>query len=292
MKFSAGSSPLIRTRSSACGCGRRSRGRRPRRAGTARGRGRCPPRRRVLDLQARVDLEEGDRAVGGDEVLAGSRAEVADLLEDRLRASRRTRSCSAVRKGAGPPRRASGGGAAASSRASRSRRRCRARRRGTGSRRGGGGRGTSPRSTRRGRRRRRPRGSRTRTARDLAALAGDLSATAAAVGGLDRDGSPTSSAKATTSSAEATGSRVPGPGAPRPSRRCGGRRPCRRGRGSRRGRGRFRPAPRVDDRLCEVGVLREEAVPRVDGVGARAARDAEQLLDDEVVSALVCPSSA
>ena len=40
---------------------------------------------RVLDLQARVDLEERDRAVLADEELAGAGADVADLLEDRLR---------------------------------------------------------------------------------------------------------------------------------------------------------------------------------------------------------------
>ncbi len=34
----------------------------------------------VLDLQARVDLEERDRAVGADEELAGSRADVAAPL--------------------------------------------------------------------------------------------------------------------------------------------------------------------------------------------------------------------
>ena len=39
----------------------------------------------VLDLQARVHLEERDGAIGPDEELAGSGADVADLLEDRLR---------------------------------------------------------------------------------------------------------------------------------------------------------------------------------------------------------------
>jgi hypothetical protein len=38
----------------------------------------------VLDLEARVHLEERDRAVGADEELARSRADVADLLEDGL----------------------------------------------------------------------------------------------------------------------------------------------------------------------------------------------------------------
>ena len=38
----------------------------------------------VLDLQAGVDLEEGDGAVLGDEVLAGAGTDVAGLLEDRL----------------------------------------------------------------------------------------------------------------------------------------------------------------------------------------------------------------
>ena len=40
---------------------------------------------RVLDLQARVDLEERDRAVGADEELARAGADVADLAQDRLR---------------------------------------------------------------------------------------------------------------------------------------------------------------------------------------------------------------
>ena len=40
---------------------------------------------RVLDLQARVHLEERDGAVRADEELAGARADVADLLQDRLR---------------------------------------------------------------------------------------------------------------------------------------------------------------------------------------------------------------
>ena len=40
---------------------------------------------RVLDLQAGVDLEERDRAVLADQELAGARAEVADLAQDRLR---------------------------------------------------------------------------------------------------------------------------------------------------------------------------------------------------------------
>ena len=39
---------------------------------------------RVLDLQAGVDLEEGDRAVLADEELAGAGIEVAGLLDDRL----------------------------------------------------------------------------------------------------------------------------------------------------------------------------------------------------------------
>ena len=39
----------------------------------------------VLDLEARVDLEERDRAVGADEELARARADVADLAQDRLR---------------------------------------------------------------------------------------------------------------------------------------------------------------------------------------------------------------
>ena len=42
-------------------------------------------RDRVLDLQARVDLEERDRAVGADEELAGAGSDVADLAQDRLR---------------------------------------------------------------------------------------------------------------------------------------------------------------------------------------------------------------
>ena len=41
-------------------------------------------RHRVLDLQAGVDLEEGDRAVGADEVLDGAGAVVAGLRADRL----------------------------------------------------------------------------------------------------------------------------------------------------------------------------------------------------------------
>src|SRR5690606_12819539 len=40
---------------------------------------------RVLDLQPGVDLQEGDRAVLADEVLAGAGPDVTGLLEDRLR---------------------------------------------------------------------------------------------------------------------------------------------------------------------------------------------------------------
>ena len=40
---------------------------------------------RVLDLEPGVHLEEADRAVGGDEELAGARADVARLAQDRLR---------------------------------------------------------------------------------------------------------------------------------------------------------------------------------------------------------------
>ena len=39
---------------------------------------------RVLDLQAGVDLEEGDGAVGAHEELAGPGADVAGLAQDRL----------------------------------------------------------------------------------------------------------------------------------------------------------------------------------------------------------------
>ena len=38
----------------------------------------------------------------------------------------------------------------------------------------------------------------------------------------------------------------------------------------------------TDDRACEIGVLRQEAVARVNGVGSRAPRHGEQLVDDEV----------
>lgn len=38
----------------------------------------------MLDLKARVDLEEGDRAVGADEELAGARIGIAGLLDDGL----------------------------------------------------------------------------------------------------------------------------------------------------------------------------------------------------------------
>ena len=106
----------------------------------------------VLDLEAGVDLEEGDGAVPGDEELAGAGADVPGLLEDRLaglvelaRPGRRRGTARA------PPRPASGGGAAASSRGSRRPRRCRAGRPGTGSRRAAACRGTSRRSTRRDR---------------------------------------------------------------------------------------------------------------------------------------------
>jgi hypothetical protein len=40
---------------------------------------------RVLDLQAGVDLEEGDRSVDSDEEFAGAGVVVAGLLEDGLR---------------------------------------------------------------------------------------------------------------------------------------------------------------------------------------------------------------
>jgi hypothetical protein len=50
--------------------------------------------------------------------------------------------------------------------------------------------------------------------------------------------------------------------------------------------------PGVDDGLGEVGVLGQEAVAGVHGVGARAARDVEQLLDVEVGLAARLPFSA
>ena len=121
---------------------------------------------RVLDLEAGVDLQEGDRAVGADEELDGAGADVAGLLQDRLGRARTARR-SAPRSGTarGPPRPASGGGAAASSHGWRRRPRCRGCRPGTGSPRAGACRGSARRSTRRGRRRRRPRGRPSRTAR-------------------------------------------------------------------------------------------------------------------------------
>ncbi len=120
----------------------------------------------VLDLQAGVDLEEGDRPVLGDEELAGAGADVAGLGQDRLGGLVEP-GPPAPRSGTvpAPPRPASGCGAAASSRGWRRPRRCRAGRPGTGSRRGAAGRGTSPRSTRRGRRHPRPRAPRTRRRR-------------------------------------------------------------------------------------------------------------------------------
>jgi hypothetical protein len=39
----------------------------------------------MLDLQPRVDLQERDGPVGGDEELAGAGADVSDLAQDRLR---------------------------------------------------------------------------------------------------------------------------------------------------------------------------------------------------------------
>ena len=57
---------------------------------------------RVLDLQAGVDLEEGDGAVLADEELAGAGADVAGLAQDRLGRAVAARSCcSSVRNGAG-----------------------------------------------------------------------------------------------------------------------------------------------------------------------------------------------
>ena len=121
---------------------------------------------RVLDLQAGVDLQEGDRAVGADEELDGAGADVAGFLEDGLGRPRRARrSAPRSGRGRGPPRPASGGGAAASSHGWRRRRRCRGCRPGTGSRRAAVCRGSARRSIRRGRRRRPPRGRRSRTAR-------------------------------------------------------------------------------------------------------------------------------
>ena len=95
-------------------------------------------------------------------------------------------------------------------------------------------------------------------------------------------GRPCSSAKATTSSASLTGSLVPGTsGAPALVAMC---RACdlvaegddRLGGGADPGQA------GVDDRLREVGVLGEEAVPGVDGVGAGLLGGVEDLVDDQV----------
>ena len=95
-------------------------------------------------------------------------------------------------------------------------------------------------------------------------------------------GSPCSFANATTSSEPATGS-----GVPATSGRTGAVRDVARGdlvaeRTDRGGRGTDPGQPGVHDGLGELGVLGEEAVAGVDGVGAGARRDVEQLVDDEV----------
>ena len=121
---------------------------------------------RVLDLQAGVDLEEGDRAVGADEVLDRAGAVVAGLRADGLRGlvdagpllvgeERRGRLLDQLL--VAPLQRAVAG--------ADDDRRCRGCRPAPGPRRAGACPGTARRSTRRGRTRRRPRGRRSRTAR-------------------------------------------------------------------------------------------------------------------------------
>ena len=240
---------------------------------------------RVLDLQAGVDLEEADRAVLGRRGTRTCRRRRSRppsgspwTTRRAARAGRRSGTARA------PPRRASGGGAAASSRGWRPRRRCRACRPGTGSRRGAACRGTSRRGTRRGRRRRRPRGRRTRNCSGISSI---VRATLRPrppppKTALIATGRPCSSANATTSSASSTGSLVPGAsGALAFCAMCLALALSPR-RVDRRGRRADPDQPGVDDGLGEVGVLGEEAVAGVDGVGAAALGDGDDLLDREV----------
>ncbi len=93
----------------------------------------------MLDLEPGVHLEEADRAVDGDEELAGARADVARRAQDRLG---RVVELLDLRVGQerrrALPRQASGAAAAASSHGSRRRPRSRARRPGTASPRAAG----------------------------------------------------------------------------------------------------------------------------------------------------------
>ncbi|GAB3648644.1 hypothetical protein GCM10028833_14950 [Glycomyces tarimensis] len=119
--------------------------------------------------------------------------------------------------------------------------------------------------------------------RDLVALAGDLEAApAAAEGGLDRDGEPVLVGEG--EDLRGVRGRLLGAGHQRHVRTHG-----QMASGdlvaevANRLRGRTDPGdPGVDDGLREFGVLREEAVARVDGVGLAALGDADELVDTQI----------
>ena len=136
----------------------------------------------MLDLEARVHLEEVELAVAVEEELAGAGIHVAGRLRGAHRGlAHRARAAPASRRRSAPPRSSSGGGAAPSTRARRATACCRACRRAPGSRRGAGRRCTSRRRPRRRRRRSSPRGAPRRAPTSISpALAHDAHALPAA----------------------------------------------------------------------------------------------------------------
>ena len=225
---------------------------------------------RVLDLQPGVHLQEVEAAVVGGEELDRAGAAVADRPRGGDGGGeQRSRIAGAARRAAtAPPRRPSGGGAGSSTRARRAPRRCRARRPGPAPRRGVRSRGTA-RRTRSGRRTRRPPRPRrgdlavegtssvrtTRMPRPPPPADALISTGRSAVGDRRRAAS-----SASTGTPAAAISRLASIFEPIAS--IGRRRRADPGQ------------PGVDDGAGEVGVLGQEAVAGVDGVGAgrRAAR--------------------
>ena len=240
---------------------------------------------RVLDLQARVDLEERDRAVGGDEELARPGADVAGLAQDRLRRLDQLR---VLRVGEERRGRLLDQLLVAALQRAVARGddddRAVLRPPGTASRRAAGGRGTARRSTRRARTPRRPRGWRTRTSRRSRSTsrATFRPRPPPPNAALMATGRPCSATNAWISSTPCTGSGVPATrGAPA---RCA---MCRAltlspSDSIAAGGGPIQTSPASMTACANAGVLGEEAVAGVHGVGAGAPRDVEQLGDVEV----------
>ena len=228
-------------------------------------------RHRVLDLDARVHFHEVERAVGVEQHLDRAGADVVDGLGaghrggTHLGAQRR-----ASRPGSATPRSASGGGAAPSSPARPGGSRGRAGHRGSGIRCAAAARDTSPRTRRHCRTRSAPPSGRAerraRSRRRPCATRIPLPPPPAAA--LMITGKPICLANASASSTSSTGPGVPGMiGTPTSTHRPPGGRlvahhPDLLRRGPDEGDVRRRAGFR------ELGVLGEEAVPGMDGVGA------------------------